>query len=435
MCKSEIVDGSVGYRCTRCDYDVCCSCLQSQSGRNSSPETAARVFPLVTPNSTLISLQCELKLRLAFSMMPTTHSSCKKTSKDELVRALGEGSVLLSLTPEYKAFEKIKDSITHEASSRAALQMETQLRAEYLRRKESEVAQRRQEEQRRIAEQTKQENALKDLATYNAALHVHSFPNSHSCLLAQFNLVRRIDIQNSYYDSCKRQPLIDYPCCLGNSTTAKKVEWCSKWCTQESDGFTCQRCSFYVCLNCAQVNNESTVQAQREMGLKIVKQTRMAREEEERASIAARLAAEKEQRQRQLDRERRRACRKKKLLKLYPERVQNPPDANKARSFRWVVWKSEFHGFQRYEPPATREFDSSWKSLEDANKRVRWLFYGLVGAKSRYLDDEMSSWSGSGGESVVGEDGRGEEESYDTAGALQLHLQVYKGAYTVSAQV
>jgi hypothetical protein len=57
----------------------------------------------------------------------------------------------------------------------------------------------------------------------------------------------------------------------------------------------------------------------------------------------------------------------------------------------------------------------------------------LVGVKSRYLDDEMSSWSGSGGESVAGEDGRGEEESYDTAGALQLHLQVYKGAYTVSA--
>lgn len=33
------------------------------------------------------------------------------------------------------------------------------------------------------------------------------------------------------------------------------------------------------------------------------------------------------------------------------------------------------------------------------------------------------------------EDGRGERASYDEAGALQLHLQVYKGAYTVSAQI
>ena len=101
--------------------------------------------------------------------------------------------------------------------------------------------------------------------------------------------------------------------------------------------------------------------------------------------------------------------------------MQNPPDANKARNFKWVVWKSEFYGFELYESAATREFDSSWKSLEDANKRVRWVFYGLVGAKSRYLDEEMSSWSGSGGESVTGEDGRGERQSYDEVGALQLH--------------
>ena len=137
-------------------------------------------------------------------MVPTTHLSCKKTSKYELVRALfvralfvralfvgalGERSIVLSLTPEYKAFEKIKQSIAHESSSRAALQLEMQLRAEFLRRKESEAVQRRQEEQRRIAERTKQENALKELATYNAALHVHSFPASHSCLLAEFNRV------------------------------------------------------------------------------------------------------------------------------------------------------------------------------------------------------------------------------------------------------
>ncbi len=51
------------------------------------------------------------------------------------------------------------------------------------------------------------------------------------------------------------------------------------------------------------------------------------------------------------------------------------------------------------------------------------------------LDEEMSSWSGSGGESVTGEDGRGERQSYDKVGALQLHLQVYKGSYTVSAQI
>lgn len=152
-----------------------------------------------------------------------------------------------------------------------------------------------------------------------------------------------------------------------------------------------------MCSNCAQVNNESTAQAQQEMGFKIVNQTRIAREEEVRASTAARLAEEKEQRQRQQERERRRASRKKKLLKLYPERVQNPPDANKARSFKWVVWKAEFYGFERYESSATREFDSSWKCLEEANKRVRWVFYGLVSAKSRYLDEEMSSWSGSGG--------------------------------------
>ena len=53
----------------------------------------------------------------------------------------------------------------------------------------------------------------------------------------------------------------------------------------------------------------------------------------------------------------------------------------------------------------------------------------------RFLDEDLSSWSGSGGESVAGEDGCRESESYDAAGALQLHLKVYKGAYTVSAQI
>ncbi len=62
-CKSEIVNGSVGIRCPRRDFDVCFSCLQSHACRNSSPETVARVFPLVASNSTLISLQAELKLR------------------------------------------------------------------------------------------------------------------------------------------------------------------------------------------------------------------------------------------------------------------------------------------------------------------------------------------------------------------------------------
>ena len=53
----------------------------------------------------------------------------------------------------------------------------------------------------------------------------------------------------------------------------------------------------------------------------------------------------------------------------------------------------------------------------------------------RFLDEDVSSWSGSGGESIAGEDGGRESESYDAAGALQLHLKVYKGAYTVSAQI
>jgi uncharacterized membrane protein YccC len=119
---------------------------------------------------------------------------------------LNEGAPVLE--PLYRVSTLPRERITQEASGRAALQLETQLRSDYLRRKESEVTQRRQEEQRRIAEQTKQESALKELATYNPALHVHSFPNSHSCLLAQFNLVRRIEIQNSYYDSCKRLPVI-----------------------------------------------------------------------------------------------------------------------------------------------------------------------------------------------------------------------------------
>ncbi len=82
-----------------------------------------------------------------------------------------------------------------------------------------------------------------------------------------------------------------------------------------------------------------------------------------------------------------------------PSKVKRVPASGKAPSGKgFTVWRSVGYGndgFHSYYGPPEKMFDSSWKSVKDANERAKYLFYhdnpwGLDA--SEILDDQTGRY-------------------------------------------
>lgn len=62
-------------------------------------------------------------------------------------------------------------------------------------------------------------------------------------------------------------------------------------------------------------------------------------------------------------------------LRAAPDRIARP---SRSRSGKFFVWSSEGYdndGWHSYNGPPRKEFDSSWRTIEEANARVEYLFF------------------------------------------------------------
>jgi hypothetical protein len=96
-------------------------------------------------------------------------------------------------------------------------------------------------------------------------------------------------------------------------------------------------------------------------------------EEQERARAEE---EERQERNRQAEFERRHA----RKLARYPMNIRKPTEKhlNETKKFKYTVWTSsgyDHDGYHSYEGAPQKEFNSSYNTLEEANQRVKYVFW------------------------------------------------------------
>uniref|UniRef100_A0A0G4GW79 Uncharacterized protein n=1 Tax=Chromera velia CCMP2878 TaxID=1169474 RepID=A0A0G4GW79_9ALVE len=315
--------------------------------------------------------------------------------KDRLLSALGEGTILLSGSEAYKTLQHIKKIMAdEEKAKKEAAQRKREREAEALREKE-----RKAKEARRTSEIEAQRSC-----------HTHSFPNCHPCPLA---------ISSKLSFNGRRRH------------TAATCEWFNSgrvFCL-EMPAFSCEKCDFDVCANCLEVQKlrEGSAEQIAKLGQLSLESRPQSlqrdhsfggrsscpfaaasgramfgdggeEEEEEEDAGTERLGSEYgdgtgcfpggfgfcdtigDRVLREYDQRKKEETEKAKAK--YGENVVCPPSRHLSREtpLKFTVWSSDGYdrdpsGFHRYGGAPEREFDSSWDSVEEANKRVEFVFW------------------------------------------------------------
>ena len=136
---------------------------------------------------------------------------------------------------------------------------------------------------------------------------------------------------------------------------------------------SCAKCDFDLCLPCFEL--ESLPEAEKKVELdriyaKIAEENEAAErryEEQEEQEEARRKASE---RQRKEEFEQKHAAE----LKRFPKYIRDPPakQLDQDSKLQFTVWTSS--GDDYFEGPPSKQFNSSFATLEDANKRVEFVF-------------------------------------------------------------
>jgi len=278
--------------------------------------------------------------------------------KDALLHRLGLGSVCISMTSAWKDLQEVYRIIKAEKAALARLRQEeiekTALRSLELRIIEEE----KREDQRRKAEAKREETRRAEMIA-QTAFHTNMFVNAHPHPLAptsalQFHGLSRIER------------------CI-----------CSKCYVGEACIWTCEACDFDICASCFDFEKLSPTE----------KQTWLAEEEARREREAQQLENQRQQREKQRKKEA--AAHLKELVGReefggpFPTNIRVPPNKNRTANHGYTVWSSTKFP---YDEPSGKEFDSSYATLELANKRAMYLFYfeNSMGIPP----DEMESFDG-----------------------------------------
>ena len=289
-------------------------------------------------------------------------SSYKKASKNELLELLVDGTTLLSESTVYKDLLKLKEQIKdeklrNEKTSQAlseARRQKNEIQAYKRKVKiEDNKAKIREAEQKLVEERRIQR--IKE----NEKFYTITCPT----LLHECNLAKASDVGRSYTGNCDVK---EFNCRGGAS-------------------YSCEKCNFDVCLSCfnfASLPVEEQKRQQCAFQEKVNKERekrKMAFQEEVRQT-KIRLEKIEEQRQAQLKEEQKE--RKKLIQRLNNPtlRMKNPNKENidQEKCLSYVVWSSDgydYDGWHSYDGPPTKEFDSSFKTLNEARKRAEYLFY------------------------------------------------------------
>ena len=268
----------------------------------------------------------------------------KKTlpkTKADLLAHLVEGSIYLKKTDAWKQVEALKEQMEREKDdllvhARVAQRLEDEKRQE--RQCKKEEKERAEREKQRMLELTQQRS-----------LHKHYFPLVHGHPLARSSeLMHHTNSRCYSHVSCETCECFTTPL------------------------YTCESCDFDICSRCFQRANMS-------------KKELTALEAKEQKEAKARHRAEEkhqEQLRKQEEKEEKERIARWDATKQFKKSIVNPPDKNKVptgnKMIGFTVWCATGYqddGFHSGNGPLIYEFESTWKSAEDANARARYMFY------------------------------------------------------------
>jgi hypothetical protein len=338
---------------------------QRQEPQTTNVARTPVALPRISKKMTVVQLQEEATCR-GFDQMNLPNK------KSDLLNFLMDGSIYLKETPAWKQVEQLKQQMEQEWFSleqkSSAVREEEERKAEQrreakelkkleLRRKEQEVRHMEQEVRRKEQEvesahrkqEIQNQKACQQQEIQNQKArrqqeiqnqkpeHKHSYMRVHPHPLARTrDLLNDGRPRNDYYVECR----------------VCRRAGCCVW--------TCEACCFDICETCF-INENKTEQEKTQ-----------DRDKQERAWLdylrrdEEALAKIKREHLNQWDANKQF---KKSSISLLP--MNKKPDGNAMQGF--TVWCSCTWDSYSYEDP-TKEFDSTWKTAEDANARARYLF-------------------------------------------------------------
>ena len=271
----------------------------------------------------LLDLHAEALLRVCFT---TSFSMIKEevavrglklranASENELRVALGEGSICVSATPQYRYVQAVLSLIRKE-----------------------ELAKRAEEHASLLAKQ--------------AALHTLKAPGVHPCKLAP-----TAQLEEAAGGTRKRRT--ECSVCMGTKLNLAREAILCEW--------TCVRHDFNICGQCFKDEPERSIQRANAAAAETRKRKKREDASKEEARIYEQVRTPK-----YMERE-------NKLDKFAPHVRQLQEGNKQRSIEGYTVWKScgfpHYDGFHTYNGPPIQNFDSCFASAEDANARAKYIF-------------------------------------------------------------
>jgi hypothetical protein len=265
--------------------------------------------------------------------------------KADLIHRLGDGSIHVRESHEYKAYQILLDKVEGERAASLQKKQEADVKQKQLDLERQAKEEKKQEEERRRKEVARQKEVSKQMS-----LHVHSFPRVHPCPLAKSSTLMNHGIpRNSTGVSCLCH------CCshmLIFSTDDPSF----------TAAYSCDSCDWDICQRCFEEGNKDDAEKRQ-----ILLQRRQQEDERRRQ--------EEERRQESEEARRWNARRRfKSTIISPPEKHLNPHSTQ----FKYTVWCSDGYdndGWHSYEGEPAQEFDSMWNTEKEANDRAEFLFF------------------------------------------------------------
>jgi hypothetical protein len=284
-----------------------------------------------------------------------------KVTKQSLLDVLGLGSICISRTSEYRYVEKLRTLVENEKKL-----VEDEKQSQFFLEQEKRFAVARAEKEKR--DKIIHDKVIK-LNVCSQKLHTFVEKMVHSCPLA---LSKKLVAPQYKEEFVSEWNTNDNPVLVDDYFGSRFSNSCCDFCQTSRCLWSCEKCNFDVCHVCFEV--EKLPPGQRKK-----RRAQLTAEEDDRIMrIKEKKAREwKQQQNEEAKRTKDEAhCQakelEKRLGKFLPKHMDLPKVNRKSQGSGYTVWSANGG---HWDGPPCKQFDSSWKSLDDAKQRAKYVFY------------------------------------------------------------
>jgi hypothetical protein len=278
--------------------------------------------------------------------------------------------------PEYIYVEKARQLMEKEKQSMIAAQQEI-AKKEFAARHQAAM------KEKEKCDKIKQEKLIK-INDLSEKEHTLVETKVHPCPLASSNKLIAPSFKDSFVQEWKGE-ILDVQNYVGTRSNHSNCDFCRK----KRCEWTCEKCDFDVCQSCFEVQKlpeAERVKRCNKLMAEEAKRIKEIQEERERARKRLREFWEKQEKEQKI---RDAKELEKKIGKPLQKHKVVPKVNRKAVGSGYTVWSASGG---RWRSPTRKQFDSSWKSLDDAKQRAKYLFYvkNRWGCKVSEIEDESN---------------------------------------------